>query len=160
MRPATADGERTPPPKPWDAVVRLARSCTGVHRPKLLVGLTVAVLSCVLTAGYGSMLLSDLAGFAYPAYATGALLLRAPDAVAPNAQANKWLTYWLTFAAVVVMERACAPLIRLLPFYCTLKTVFFVWCFAPIEMNGSELVFDTVVRGYLVDRLRDIPAAA
>lgn len=159
MKPAIADVERTPSARPWDVVVDLAESCTGVHRPKLLIGLAVAVLACILSAGYGSMLLSDVAGFAYPAYATGVLLLRAPATVASNAQA-KWLTYWLTFATVVVLERACGPLVRLLPFYCTLKTVFFVWCFAPIEMNGSELVFDTVVRGYLVDRLRGIPAAA
>lgn len=159
MKPAAADDERAPLHKPWDAVVGLAESRTGIHRPKLLAGLAAAVMACVLSAGYGSMLLSDLAGFAYPAYATGMLLLQAPSPLATSTQANKWLTYWLTFAAVVVLERACSPLFRLLPFYCTLKTVFFVWCFAPIEMNGSELVFDTVVRGYLVDRLHGTPAA-
>lgn len=147
------------PTKPWYPLFHWAEERTGLNRLKLFLGV-VCALAMYLASGHGPMLLGDLIGFAYPAYATTALMIK-HDPWPPAKTAGrgglrdygvndttKWLTYWLMFASALIVEQPFIALLRLVPFYCLTKTVFFVFCSLSVETNGCALVYAVIVRRY------------
>lgn len=136
--------------KPWHVLFDWAEARTGIDRLRLFVCLVCVAALYVSDNGRGPMLFSDLVGFAYPAYCTVALTVRGDGSPPPRpgvvAAPVKWLTYWLTFATVLVAERPFGALLRLVPLYCLVRTVFLVWCSAPVDANGSAYVYAMVVR--------------
>lgn len=141
--------------KPWNPLFHWAEERIGCNRLKLFFG-TLCALTMYLASGRGTMLLGDLIGFVYPAYATVSLtairgttgnVVQQPSGHSVN-DTIKWLTYWLMFAAVLIVEQPFNALLRLVPFYCLIKTVFFAYCSLSIETNGSALVYAVIVRRY------------
>jgi receptor expression-enhancing protein 5/6 len=63
---------------------------------------------------------------------------------------TKWLTYWVIFATFSTIEFFSLYITRIIPFYWLIKCIFFVWCMAPIENNGSVVVYYKVIRPYFL----------
>lgn len=152
--------------RPWHVLFGWAEARSGVHRLKLLMISAAAVCGYMVT-GYGTAILSNVIGFAYPAYVTIGMTLQNPHhAAAAEEQAvigtqstaavvpvsSRWLTYWLIFSSILLVEQVCGQVLRMLPFYFLVKSVFLVWCFLPIESNGSAYVYATVIRRYFRSR--------
>lgn len=133
--------------KPWHRPFGWAEEQTGVGRFKLLVG-AVAAISYYLILGFGAMTASNAIGFAYPAYAT-IVTMESPQRPSSPAATNKWFTYWLVFASILIVEHHLGFVLGLVPFYKLVKTVFLVYCFMPIRNNGATLLFTNFIRNYL-----------
>lgn len=143
--------------KPWHGLFTWAEDRTGISRLKLFFGVVCATSMFLITGSLFAVLVSDLLGFAYPAYATTALMMRtveqlpagpAADRRASVSPDNRWFTYWMLFAVALTVQQIFGGLLRLVPFYCLIKTAFFAWCAAPIEANGAAYVYAVVVRRY------------
>lgn len=63
---------------------------------------------------------------------------------------TKWLTYWVIFACFSTVEFFSLYIVKIIPFYWLLKCIFFVWCMAPIENNGSVVMYHKVIRPYFL----------
>merc|ERR1711892_705642 len=85
-----------------------------------------------------------LVGVAYPAFAS----LKAVLSGTPESSVA-WLRYWVVLGVFSVVELLLDPLINPLTFsfptYLVLKCLFLVWCMAPVEWNGSDIIFNQVL---------------
>ena len=93
---------------------------------------------------------STLICVAYPMYAS----IKACPSASPK-KFKRWLTYWLIFASLTLVEQLCAVLISYLPFYLLSKTIFLMWCFHQTSSGeqGSVVFYDKAVRPLLVEKL-------
>lgn len=143
------------PSGPWNEMFNKAEARTGIGRFRLLLA-AVCALAMLLLFGRTSVLLGNAVAFGYPAYATVAQLER--PAASGSGVMVKWLSYWLTLAAILVVERPLVFVTRLMPFYHMVKTLFLMWCFAPIKNNGSAFVYAYVIQPYLGGRVETRPS--
>ncbi|CAH1737561.1 unnamed protein product [Aphis gossypii] len=140
--------------RPWNGLFSWAEDRTGISRLKLFFGVVCATCMFLIPGSLYSALVSDLLGFAYPAYATVALMMRTVEklpaadhrsSVSPD---NRWFTYWVLFAVALTVQQMCGGFLRYVPLIFLIKTAFFMWCAAPMEANGAAYVYAVVVRRY------------
>ena len=84
-----------------------------------------------------------LIGVAYPGFASlKAVLSDSPDS------SVAWMKYWVVLGVFSVVELLLDPVLNPLtysfPTYLILKCLFLAWCMAPIELNGSDVIFNNV----------------
>merc|ERR1712059_228375 len=85
------------------------------------------------------VVIRQLVGFIYPAYKSlEAVLTEDHD------DDMTWLRYWVVLSFVHMVELVVDPLVDFFPGYLLTKCAFLVWCMAPIENNGSNLIFTQV----------------
>jgi len=121
-------------------LLAVAEQKTGVKRLYLVAG-GVAFLSFWLIFGYGAQLLCNCIGFLYPAYAS----IKAVEST-PKNDDTKWLMYWVVFALFSVVEFFSDILLNWFPLYWLVKCVFLIWCFIPLSSNGTNVIYNRVVR--------------
>ncbi|XP_050541401.1 receptor expression-enhancing protein 5-like [Daktulosphaira vitifoliae] len=139
--------------KPWTNLFAWAEVQTGVNRLNLFLGLTVFTVF-YLVIGYGTLLLSNFIGFLYPAYAS----IKAVESHSKDDD-TKWLTYWVVFSFVTIVEFPAQCILSWIPFYSLVKTIFFVWCYIPIHNNGSIVMYNRFIRPYFLKHQSDIDQA-
>lgn len=95
-------------------------------------------------------MISTLICVAYPLYAS----IKACPSASPR-KFKRWLTYWLIFASLTLLEQLCAVFISYLPFYLLSKTIFLVWCFHQTSSGeqGSVVLYDKALRPLFVEKL-------
>merc|ERR1712165_463247 len=79
-------------------------------------------------------------GVTYPAFASlKAVLSDSPESC------GAWLRYWVVlgvFSLVeLLLDLAINPLPYSFPTYLVLKCAFLAWCMAPVDWNGSDVIF-------------------
>ena len=84
-----------------------------------------------------------LLGVFYPAFASlRAVLIESPES------SVAWMKYWVVLGVFSVIELLLDLVLNPLPYsfptYLVIKCAFLVWCMAPIEMNGSDVIFNNV----------------
>lgn len=82
---------------------------------KIFSGLVVFIVFYLLI-GYGTLLLSNLIGFLYPAYAS----IKAVESSGKEDD-TKWLTYWVVFSFITLVEFPAEIILQWIPFYSLLK---------------------------------------
>jgi len=92
----------------------------------------------------GSKLISDLVSFIYPAY----MSFKAVDSADPTDD-TQWLTYWVVFAFVSIIESCASFFIEYIPMYFFFKLGFFIWCYHP-KFLGAGLIYTQVIKPFLV----------
>merc|ERR1712183_1143225 len=90
-------------------------------------------------------------GFLYPAYESVKALHQAG-----RETEKRWLTYWVVFAFFHVLEFFSDHLVWWVPLYWLGKTIFLVWCMAPINQNGSAVMYSLVIKPLYVKYQGDI----
>jgi receptor expression-enhancing protein 5/6 len=113
---------------------------TGIERRKLVLG-SGFLLSAMIIIGFGAQLICNGIGFAYPAY-------RSILAIESKSKDDDtvWLTYWVVFAALCIIEFFSDFILALIPFYWMLKSMFLIWCFLPWRLNGSKFIYYKFIR--------------
>lgn len=112
---------------------------TGVKRIYVAQGL-LGFVAIYMIFGYFAELVCNIVGFIYPAYASVKAL------ESPNKEDDtKWLTYWVVFALFSVVEFFSDIIFSWFPFYWLVKVVFLIWCFLPIQTNGSNYIYSRVI---------------
>lgn len=69
--------------------------------------------------------------------------------------ATQWLTYWVVFSSLTVVESAAGFMVSWIPMYFFVKTGFVVWLYHPMT-KGAELVFKQAVRPLIMPYLEAI----
>lgn len=130
--------------KPWyNTLDKIEQKTTA---PKLYVFLgATAFLALYLVFGYGAQLLCNIIGVVYPAY----ISIHAIES-STKLDDTKWLTYWVTYGIMSIIEYFSALLTSVIPFYWLLKCIFLVWCMLPMEQNGSFVIYNRVIRPYFL----------
>eukprot|EP00092_Neocalanus_flemingeri_P009286 GFUD01009992.1.p1 GENE.GFUD01009992.1~~GFUD01009992.1.p1 ORF type:complete len:196 (-),score=62.39 GFUD01009992.1:153-740(-) len=137
-------------PGPVTDLLAMAEKKTGLDR-MILLGLSITFLTFWLCVGYGAQLICGVIGFLYPAYESVKALRNADTHIE-----KRWLTYWVVFAFFHVLEFFSDHLVWWVPLYWLVKTIFLVWCMAPINQNGSAVVYKLVIRPLYVKYHGDI----
>jgi len=123
-----------------DDLMTIAEEKTGVQRIYIAYGI-ISVIVLWLAIGFGAQLLANLIGFLYPAYCS----IKALES-GTKKDDTQWLTYWIVFAFFSVIEFFTDLLVGWVPFYWLTKCLFLVWCMAPMEANGSAIIYTRVIR--------------
>nr|XP_009665805.1 PREDICTED: receptor expression-enhancing protein 6 [Struthio camelus australis] len=102
---------------------------------------SVAFLGLYLAFGYGAALLCNLIGFVYPAYVS----IKAIES-SNKEDDTTWLTYWVVYGVFSIAEFFSDTFLYWFPFYYAGKCLFLVWCMAPVSWNGSQVLYQNVIR--------------
>ncbi|CAG0915328.1 unnamed protein product [Notodromas monacha] len=136
---------------PLTDTLALVEKKTGVPKLYIAGGLTLFT-TLWLVYGFAAQLLCNAIGFVYPAYTSmKALESRSTD------DDTKWLTYWVVFAVFSILEFFSDILLSWFPVYWLVKCAFLIWCFAPLPMNGSIVIYHKIIRpvflkhGHVID---------
>jgi len=128
----------------------LVESKMQVKREYIAAGL-LGVMALYLIFGYGAALLCNLIGFVYPAYCS----LKALES-SRKEDDTRWLTYWVVFAVFSVIEFFSDILLSWMPFYFLAKCIFLIWCAAPSGFNGSDFIYNRIIRPFFLKHQTDI----
>ena len=134
-------------------LLTIAETKRHLNRVTLLkIGLCFLGLCLFLSVGAGFV--SRVVGFLYPAYES----VKALHFENKNDE-MRWLTYWVAFSFFHVLEFFSDILVWWIPFYWSAKTIFLMWCMAPISSNGATILYSFVIQPLYSKHHKDIDNA-
>lgn len=137
---------------PFTDGLNAAEQKTGISRRNLVLG-GAALILVWLAIGIGSSLVCSVVCFIYPAYKS----FKAVES--PQGDDDKqWLTYWIVYSTFNILEYFADLILFWIPLYDLLKCLFLVWCMWPVENNGSVIVYNTLLRPFLLQNESRIDA--
>ena len=71
--------------------------------------------------------------------------------------ATQWLTYWVVFSFITVLESVIPSLGRWIPMYYYNKAFLIVWLYHP-QSSGAEIVYNQVVRKHILPHMETAKA--
>ncbi|KAL3943992.1 MAG: hypothetical protein SGBAC_001945 [Bacillariaceae sp.] len=104
-----------------------------------LVAAAFFILSFIL--GYGGLkLMIDILGLLYPAFMTLQY-----DPVAAPEDAVQWMTYWLVYSSLSMVEGLFPMVFNYIPYYFSAKMGIMIWLCHPDTM-GAKVIFNQLLR--------------
>jgi len=111
---------------------------TSVPKAYVVLGLGALYFFLVFFNIAGEFLVNT-AGFAIPAYYSLEALF-----TSGKADDTQWLTYWVVYAFLTVIESAINA-VYWFPFYYVFKFIFVIWMALP-QTNGAQVVFRSFIQ--------------
>ncbi|ESO02724.1 hypothetical protein HELRODRAFT_106865 [Helobdella robusta] len=125
------------------------------HIPRLrFVQATLLMIFVLVTFCMGSEIISHCVGFLYPAYAS----IKAIESLNKDDD-TRWLTYWVVYGFFVFSESLTDIFLFWFPFYWTTKCIFLIWCMLPIRSNGSDFIYNFLIRPLFLKHEKQIDDA-
>jgi len=124
--------------------LNMAEEKTGVSKRNIVLG-ALGFVVVWLAIGIGSSLLCNVVCFLYPAYKS----FKAVESPQGDDD-TQWLTYWIVYSTFNILEYFTDLILFWIPFYSLLKCLFLVWCMWPISNNGATLVYQKILRPFLL----------
>ncbi|MGK3749326.1 MAG: receptor expression-enhancing protein 5/6 [Bacillariaceae sp.] len=87
-------------------------------------------------------LASDLVGFLYPAYMSFKAL---EGGKTVDGDATQWMTYWVIFSSMMLLESTFPILTRTVSFFHVVKIGIIIWLYHP-QTSGAQVIYGSVVR--------------
>jgi len=112
---------------------------TGVDRFFMVAGIA-GLFALYLIFGHFAELVCNFIGFLYPAY----MSVKAIES-SSKADDTQWLTYWVCFALLSVIEFAEEEILAWFPIYWLVKCMFCVYLFLPMTL-GAHKVYQCAIR--------------
>jgi len=110
---------------------------TSVPKVYVVLGLAALYFALVFFNIAGEFLV-NIAGFILPAYYSLEALF-----TTTKADDSQWLTYWVVYAFLTVIESAINA-VYWFPFYYTFKFILVLWMALP-STNGAQVVFHSLI---------------
>ncbi|KAJ2720151.1 ER membrane protein DP1/Yop1 [Coemansia sp. Benny D115] len=134
----------------WPAETFQAK--TGVPKVYGVAGLCALVFSMVFF-NVAAPLLVNLTGFGYAAFATMAAI------ESPGKEDDaQWLTYWVVYGFMNVVEYFTGILTYWIPFYFVFKLIFVIWLMLPYT-RGAEQLYNKGIKTLFVQANKAASAA-
>ena len=118
--------------------VRKISDLTGLPYKQVLYGFMAMVFMFIMF-GVGSSLLTNMLGVAYPAFRS----FRALESDGADDD-KQWLTYWVVFGTITIMDQFAGIILSFIPFYYVLKVSLLIWMFHPSTL-GSTTLYDSFI---------------
>ncbi|KAG8183489.1 hypothetical protein JTE90_001054 [Oedothorax gibbosus] len=119
-----------------------AEKSTKINRVYLVTGFA-AVLVFFLLAEFGTAVITGCIGFLYPGYKTLTLLQHTYDVES----GRRWLIYWFLHSALNFVE-IFLFFLDWLPIYWVIKCFFLFWCYAPLPINGADVLYIYMIQPF------------
>ncbi|XP_069784210.1 receptor expression-enhancing protein 5-like isoform X1 [Narcine bancroftii] len=116
----------------------------SVRASRFVHGLIALTTLCTLLR-YGVSLfpLLNVFAFLYPAYFSVLAIENAN-----KKEKMKWLMYWVIYGTIAITECVAGIFLRAFPAIRKLKTIFLLWCMAPVDWNGSQTTYTAIIRPF------------
>ncbi len=72
-----------------------------------------------------------------------------------EADDSQWLTYWVVFSFVSIVENIAGFITEFIPFYFPLKVAFFVWLYHP-KFMGAGMVYSQVMKPFVMPYVESV----
>ena len=122
---------------------------TGYPKVYFFLAALTLISSIIYTLG-GAKLITDLVSFVYPAY----MSFKAIDS-SNDGDDTQWLTYWVVFSFVSIIESVAGFVTEFIPFYFPLKVAFFVWLYHP-KFMGAGMVYSQAIKPFVMPYLNQM----
>ncbi|EGT38503.1 hypothetical protein CAEBREN_15523 [Caenorhabditis brenneri] len=106
---------------------------TGVKRLHLVLGV-VGLQALYLVFGHSAQLVCNFMGFVYPAY----MSIKAIES-SNKEDDTQWLTYWVVFAILSVLEFFSVQIVSVFPVYWLFKSIFLLYLYLPTFLGATKL---------------------
>mmetsp|Transcript_24583 Transcript_24583/g.57733 ORF Transcript_24583/g.57733 Transcript_24583/m.57733 type:complete len:170 (+) Transcript_24583:200-709(+) len=101
----------------------------------------------------GMKLCSNLIGFLYPAY----MSFKALDGgKSVDGDATQWMTYWIIFCSVNLIEDTFPFLPRSISFFYVVKVLAVIWLYHP-KTTGAQVIYTSGLRPYILPLMEGSP---
>eukprot|EP00092_Neocalanus_flemingeri_P022288 GFUD01024168.1.p1 GENE.GFUD01024168.1~~GFUD01024168.1.p1 ORF type:complete len:130 (-),score=19.92 GFUD01024168.1:77-466(-) len=125
--------------------MKMDQVIAGTSRAKLL-GLMLMLITSILIVLFSIQIIFHLVVLLYPAY----MSVKAVQSAHRETE-KRWLSYWAVYSLVHLVEPFFSVLVWMLPFYSLTKTVFLLWCLAPLKQNGATITYRMILKPVLKD---------
>ena len=125
---------------------------TGQSKVYFFVGI-VALIALTIYGIGGFQLIANLVGFVYPAYMSLKALEGGKNV---DGNATQWMTYWILFCSLTLLESTFPIITSSFKWYYLLKIVITVYLFHP-KTNGAEMIYTSAIRPQVVKLIDGTP---
>ena len=115
---------------------------TGYHKVYFFIA-SVLIFTGIVGVVGGRKLIVDLAGFVYPAY----MCFKSMEAGSKDD--TQWLTYWVVFSFMSILESILFFLRTMIPFFYFIKLAAIVYMYHP-STRGAETIYTQGLRPVLL----------
>ncbi|RCN29703.1 TB2/DP1, HVA22 family [Ancylostoma caninum] len=128
---------------PVNNVLATIEQKSGVRRLHIVLGVA-AMQGLYLIFGHFAQLVCNFMGFIYPAYVS----VKAIE-TATKDDDTQWLTYWVVFAVLSVVEFFSQQIVAIFPVYWLFKSLFLLWLYLP-STHGASKVYHKVIKPFVM----------
>ncbi|CAO4360658.1 Protein CBR-YOP-1 [Caenorhabditis briggsae] len=114
-------------------VLATVEAKTGLKRLHIVLGV-VGLQAIYLIFGHSAQLVCNVMGFVYPAY----MSIKAIES-SNKEDDTQWLTYWVVFAILSVVEFFSVQIVAVFPVYWLFKSLFLLYLYLPTFLGATKL---------------------